>query len=173
MPDANDQLPGPIYQDENGTDHVFYATLHPGDPEDAPVAGVRDIQYTRDGSYLRLKVHKDGTREVEFPDGTVRKFDTSKRLVEIRDSFNNKLTVSYATANQWVLTDSQGRVQKVFFRTDLPSYSQVVDHIDLTAFGGTTATYQFDYAVKTIGRACRTTTTIRRAVSGAPFPCRC
>jgi RHS repeat-associated protein len=154
VPDTNDQLPGPIYQDENGTDHLFYATLHGGDPEDAPVAGVQDVQYTRDGSYLRLKVKTDGTREVEFPDGTVRKFDAAKRLVEIRDPFGNNLTVSYATANQWVLTDSQGRVHRIFFRTDLPSYSQVVDHIDLAAFGGATATWQFGYAVQTIGRAC-------------------
>jgi hypothetical protein len=53
VPDANDTFPlGPVYQDENGTDHVFYPTLHPGDAEDAPVSGVSDIQYTRDGSYL-------------------------------------------------------------------------------------------------------------------------
>ncbi len=154
MPDANEQLPGPIYQDENGTDHVFYPTLHAGDPEDAPIAGVQDVQYTRDGSYLRLKVKTDGTREVEFPDGTVRRFDTAKRLVEIHDPFGNNLTVSYATANQWVLTDSQGRVHRIYFRTDLPSYSQVIDHIDLASYGGTTATYQFSYAPQTIGRAC-------------------
>ena len=154
VPDANEALPGPIYQDENGTDHVFYPTLHAGDAEDAFVAGVQDVQYTRDGSYLRLKVKTDGTREVEFPDGTLRRFDSSKRLIEIRDPFGNNLTVSYATANQWVLTDSQGRMHRIYFRTDLPSYAQVVDRVELKAFGGTTATYQFAYAVQTIGRAC-------------------
>jgi hypothetical protein len=41
VPDANEQLPGPIYQDENGTDHVFYATLHAGDPEDVPSPACR------------------------------------------------------------------------------------------------------------------------------------
>ena len=30
VPEANNQLPGPVYQDEMGTDHVFYPTLHAG-----------------------------------------------------------------------------------------------------------------------------------------------
>src|SRR3954453_5471481 len=50
--DVNNVLPGPVYQDEMGTDHVFYPTLHASDSEDAPVAGINDIEYTRDGSYL-------------------------------------------------------------------------------------------------------------------------
>ena len=58
--DANDQLPGPIYQDENGTDHIFYPTLHPGDPEDTLPSGVDDVEYTRDGSYLRMKRYLTG-----------------------------------------------------------------------------------------------------------------
>ena len=56
----------PIYQDENGTDHIFYPTLHDGDAEDAPVSGVSDVEYTRDGSYLRLKVYTAGYKEIEF-----------------------------------------------------------------------------------------------------------
>jgi hypothetical protein len=77
--------PRTVYQDEEGADHVFYPTLHEGDPEDAPLAGVSDVRYTRDGSYLRLKVRTDGTREVEFPDGMVKKFDGRGRATEIRD----------------------------------------------------------------------------------------
>ncbi|MFY9824615.1 MAG: RHS repeat-associated core domain-containing protein [Thermoanaerobaculia bacterium] len=57
VPDSNNVLPGPVYQDEMGTDHVFYPTLHAGDPEDASVSGITDVEYTRDGSYLRLKVY--------------------------------------------------------------------------------------------------------------------
>ena len=155
VPDANDQLPSyPIYQDENGTDHVFYTVLHYGDAEDTLPAGVTDVQYTRDGSYLRLKVYSAGYREVEFPDGSVRRFNASGMPTEIRDPFANKLSISYATANQWVLTDTQGRTHRVYFRTDLPSYSQVVDRVEMVTFGGAVTTYQFSYATRTIGRAC-------------------
>ena len=145
----------PIYQDENGTDHVFYNVLHTGDAEDALPAGVADVEYTRDGSYLRLKVYSAGYSEVEFPDGSVRRFDASTGMpTSIRDPFGNSLSISYATANQWVLTDSQGRVQRIYFRTDLSPYAQTVDHIDLTSFTGT-ATYQFNYAAaQTIGYPC-------------------
>ncbi|MFL6192558.1 MAG: hypothetical protein ACJ75H_00195, partial [Thermoanaerobaculia bacterium] len=153
VPDANDQLPGPVYQDENGTDHIFYATLHDGDAEDAPVAGVQDIQYTRDGSYLRMKLYFDGTRDVEFPDGTVRNFDAAGRLVRIKDTFGNSLMVVYDDANhQWILSDSQGRSHTIVFRTAAPA--DVIDSINLTASGGATATYQFNYTEQTVGRAC-------------------
>ncbi len=162
VPDANDTLPvGPIYQDENGTDHVFYPVLHYGDAEDALPAGVSDVEYTRDGSYLRLKVYTAGYREIEFPDGSVRRFDDggvgfTGMPTAIRDPFGNQLTISYATPNQWVLTDNQGgtRTQRVWFRTDLPGYAQSVDHVDLVTFGGTPVTYQFNYATQVIGRPC-------------------
>ena len=160
VPDANDTLPlGPIYQDENGTDHVFYPVLHYGDAEDALPAGVSDVEYTRDGSYLRLKVYTAGYREIEFPDGSVRRFDNggvgfTGMPTAIRDPFGNQLSISYATANQWVLTDTQGRTQRVWFRTDLPGYAQSVDHVDLVTFGGAPVTYQFNYATQVIGRPC-------------------
>jgi RHS repeat-associated protein len=160
VPDANDTYPlGPVYQDENGTDHVFYPTLHPGDAEDAPVSGVSDIQYTRDGSYLRLKVPTSGGWVVEFPDGSTRSFGADGMPTSIQDPFGNFLSISYGIDMMdglpvWVLQDSQGRAQKVHFRTDLSPYAQVVNRIELTAFAGAKATYQFNYTVQPIGRAC-------------------
>jgi hypothetical protein len=155
VPDVNDTLPGPTYQDEMGTDHVFYPTLHWGDPEDAPVSGITGIEYTRDGSYLRLKVYGSGFQEVEFPDGMVRKFDSSGMPVEIRDAFGNWLHIAYLTLPyRWVLTDSQNRTHTLFFRNDLPQYAQTLDHVVLSAFGGATATYQFTYGAQQIGRGC-------------------
>ncbi len=116
--DDNNQLPGPVYQDEMGTDHVFYPTLHKNDPEDAPVAGINDMEYTRDGSYLRLKVYASGFQEVEFPDGMVRKFDSTGMPVEIRDAFSNWLHITYpTTSTNWILTDSQGRTHTLYFRS--------------------------------------------------------
>jgi RHS repeat-associated protein len=161
VPDVNGNPPlGPLYQDENGTDHIFYPTLHGGDADDAVVGGVSDVEYTRDGSYLRLKVYTAGYREIEFPDGSVRRFDATGMPTQLRDAFSNSLSISYGTANQWVLTDSQGRTHRIWFRTDLPGYAQTIDHIDLATFGGATATYQFNYTIAGAGsippiyRAC-------------------
>ncbi len=159
VPDANDTFPvGPIYQDENGTDHIFYPTLHDGDADDGAVSGVSDVEYTRDGSYLRLKVYTAGYREIESSDGSVRRFNSTGMPIQLRDAFSNTLSIDYGTANQWVITDSQGRTQRVWFRTDMPGYAQTVDHIDLVPFGGgmVPATYQFTYSTSQppIGRPC-------------------
>ncbi|HSS75722.1 MAG TPA: hypothetical protein VLV54_03165, partial [Thermoanaerobaculia bacterium] len=160
VPDSNGVPPNPIYQDEMGTDHIFYPTLHAGDPEDAPVFDVQDIRYTRDGSYLRLKIHNSGFREVEFPDGTVRTFDTTGMPTQIRDAFQNALNIGYAFAGdhvtiiQWTLSDTQNRTQKVFLHTDATSHLQLIDSIQVTAFGGTSATYFFNYNYPSIWRAC-------------------
>lgn len=149
--DPEGAAPNPLYQDENGTDHLFYPTLHKDDSEDVNPAGVTDVQYTRDGSYLRLKVFSAGYREIEFPDGTVRRFDSAGMPTEIRDPFSNKLTITYP-AGQWVLTDSQDRVHTIYFLT-IGNYT-VVDHVDLQAFGAATAVYQFQYAEQVVGFAC-------------------
>jgi RHS repeat-associated protein len=124
------------YMTPDGSLHTFYHTLHEGE---AAVAGV---QYTRDGSYLRFQA---ASNEVEFPDGTVHHFNTSGFPDQIRDRFNNQVNISYATANQWIITDGH-RTHRVYFRTDLAPFTPIVDHIDLAAFNGTTATYTFRYS---------------------------
>ena len=155
VPDPNGGVStAPLYEDETGTDHIFYPTLHQGDAEDAAVAGISEVLYTRDGSYLRMKKYVSGFTEIESAEGTVRRFDANGMPIAIRDPFGNQLSISYATANQWVLTDTQGRTQRIYFRTDLPNYPQTVDHVDLVTFGGAVATYQFNYATQTIGRPC-------------------
>ncbi|HEY0555932.1 MAG TPA: RHS repeat domain-containing protein, partial [Thermoanaerobaculia bacterium] len=164
VPDMNGSLSNrPIYQDENGTDHIFYGTLHDGDAEDALVAGVSDTEYTRDGSYLRLKFYTAGYNEIEYPDGSVRRFDAMTGMpTELRDRFSNKLAISYPPMEPfegqfypaWKLTDTQGRTQEIYFRTDLPPYAQTIHAIALTSFGGTPAIYRFNYTSPTIGLPC-------------------
>ena len=149
-----EELHEALYQDENGTDHIFYPTLHDGDPEDAFVSGVTKVLYTRDGTYLRLKVYNSGLKELEFPDGSLRQFNASGMPELIRDPFGNNLRIDYSIPNQWVLTDSLGRVQRIVFRNDLPEYPQTVDRVELAAFGNTTAVYQFDYTIQSVGRDC-------------------
>jgi RHS repeat-associated protein len=154
VPDGNGSPSDrPIYQDENGTDHIFYPTLHDGDPEDA---GSLDVEYTRDGSYLRLKAHADNSKEIDFPDGSVRQFDGTGMPTMLQDAFGNFLKIDYTTPNRWVLTDSQSlRTNTIYFRTDLPGYSQTVDYIELAVFGSSTpATYRFNYTTPTITRPC-------------------
>lgn len=124
-----------VYMSPDGALHTFYPTLHDSDP------GVAGVQLTRDGTYLRYKV---ATAEVEFPDGTVHHFNASGFPDQIRDHFNNQVAINYSVANRWVLTDGH-RTQTVYFRTDLPGYPQAVDHVDLSAFGGATATWTFRY----------------------------
>ncbi|MFL6194034.1 MAG: RHS repeat-associated core domain-containing protein [Thermoanaerobaculia bacterium] len=125
------------YLSPDGSLHTFYPTLHEGE---TAVAGV---EYTRDGSYLR---YKSATSEVEFPDGSIHKFNAQGFPVQIRDRFNNQVNIDYGTANQWILTDPHGRTQRVYFRTGLPGFTQAVDRVELTAFGTATATYSFLYS---------------------------
>jgi RHS repeat-associated protein len=144
-----------LYQDETGTDHIFYPTVHYGDADDTLPPNVSDVQYTRDGTYLRMLINTDGTRDIDFPDGSVRHFGADGLPTMITDAFGNSLSINYDTANEWILKDSQNRTQTIRFRTDLASYPQgVIDSIELTVFGNTTFRYLFNYTVQTIGRAC-------------------
>jgi RHS repeat-associated protein len=124
------------YMSTDGALHTFYDTLHEGE------TAVSGVKYTRDGSYLRFK---SATNEIELPDGTIHHFNALGYPDQIRDRFGNQLSIDYATANQWILSDGH-RTHRVYFRTDLAPFGQVVDHIDLAAFNGTTATYTFRYS---------------------------
>jgi RHS repeat-associated protein len=150
-----------IYEGPDSSQHLFYATLHPNEPDDtlngvqdSVAADVENVQYTRDGSYLRLKRQGDGTATIEFPDGTIHTFDSLGRLTEIRDRFSdgqgrpvNWVHIDYLrtaapppaascaqapapiapTASEtscWKISDSQGRAHWIFFRADLPVYNE-------------------------------------------------
>jgi hypothetical protein len=133
------------YMSPDGSRHTFYPTLHEGETATA------GIEYTRDGSYLRLNTF---TREMELPDGTIHTFDASGFPTQIRDRFNNQVNVCYSTAcgavaNSWRISDSQGRVHWVYFRdTWISGYQQqVVSQVDVAAFGGARAIYTFRYNV--------------------------
>jgi|HubBroStandDraft_3_1064219.scaffolds.fasta_scaffold01115_3 RHS repeat-associated protein len=129
-----------VYEGPDGSQHIFYATLHPGE------AATPNVNYTRDGSYLRLsKEQQLGTWLMEYPDGTLNRFDASGRLMQIIDRFNNQVSFDYSTPNEWIISDTQGRTHTVYFRTDLLPYTQTVDRVVLAAFNGSAATYQFNY----------------------------
>lgn len=140
-----------VYRSADGGEHLFYDRLHIGE------SSVFGVYYTRDGSYLRLRRLGSALDfEVEFPDGTVRKFHRSSttspfKLTQIRDRFGNDVTVSQTTS-LWTLSDGH-RTQKVYFT---PVGGQwVVDKVELSAFGGGTAEWDFDYSVRTIQEHCQ------------------
>ncbi len=141
------------YIGPDGAEHFFYPTLHEGE---TTVAG---RQYTRDGSYLRLRDVTTGQKSVEFPDGRTHLFTFlggqtgfDWLLTRISDPHGNFLNVSY-TANSWQLTDNWGRSHSVSF-TSVPQYGQAVSSVALAAFNGTTVSYNFAYTSAAIARAC-------------------
>ena len=182
---AGDAQPLAIYEGPDGAQHIFVATLHDGDPDDVfngvqdnLVADVENVQYTRDGSYLRLTRYNahaaNETTTIEFPTGEIHTFNRAGQVTQIKDRFNNQVNVSYLTTaasgcpgatgaetSCWKIADTQGRTQWVYFRSDLPWYNgtgiyqPLVSRVVLAAFNASQATYTFNYAVSpTIGRSC-------------------
>ncbi|HVF58782.1 MAG TPA: RHS repeat-associated core domain-containing protein [Thermoanaerobaculia bacterium] len=145
--------PGHAWVGPDGAEHVFHEKLHPSDdPQNTEPAG---FFYTRDGTYLRLK-SSGANPTIEFPDGTVHTFLPGGMLKRIADRFGNGLDVTYhANGDWWRLTDSQGRVHQVNFRTTTSSfYPKVVANVDLAAFGGARAIYTFTSPEVQVDRPC-------------------
>jgi RHS repeat-associated protein len=133
------------YMSPDGSRHTFYPTLHEGETATA------GIEYSRDGSYLRYTV---ASRQLELPDGTVHTFDLNGFPTRIGDRFGNHVDICYGTqcgapAGGWQITDGQGRVHNVYFKTLAgTSYqSQVVDRIELAGFKSQRPAYTFHYNV--------------------------
>jgi len=134
------------YVGPDGSRHVFTERLHPDVP---PQAGVL---FTTDGTYLRLRDIGGGFRELDFPSGETHRFDAAGRLVEAWDPFGNGYAITYL-ADSWTLLDTEGRIQTVQL-TDVPNYGKAVSTLQLTAFGGATATYTFTYDSVQVPRSC-------------------
>ena len=163
------------YVSPDGGEHDFHPTLHASELNTADGDTAANlVEYTRDSTYLRLKHSADGaTQEVEFPDGTIRKFlrvgaTTEYRLDEIRDRYPappaapaNWVRFAYPDALTWTITDSQGRSHTVKFvqlQYDA-ALKPMIDYVDLEAFDGTRGRWDFTYAgagggVSTIRRDC-------------------
>jgi RHS repeat-associated protein len=153
-----------VYEAPDGSQHLFYATLHPNETINA------NVFYTRDGTYLRLNLYS-GYSEIQFPDGTIHRFGADGRITQMRDPFNNQVNIAYlpiasctgsiaGESSCWQISDSQGRVQWIYFRTDLPPYNGaapyggLINRVVMMAFNNAVATYQFAYQQQTILRGC-------------------
>lgn len=131
------------YISPDGGRHGFWPTLHPKDVPD--VAG--KIFYTRDSSYLRLTEMGSGDWRLEFPSGDLHMFSSVGRLKRLEDRFGNAVDVTYP-AGQWKLTDSHNRETILTF-SSLATDGELrpfVTKVELPAFNGGTATYDFEYA---------------------------
>jgi len=140
-----------VYESPDGSDHVLYDNLHNGETPEA------NVFYSRDGTYLRYKVTSE-TGTLEFPDGQIHTFDIQGRLTQIRDRFDNYLNISYPVAGTWQLTDQHGRNHFVYF-TPLAydTWTQnILSQVVVTAFNGTTATWDFGVSYPAMSRHCDT-----------------
>jgi hypothetical protein len=149
------------YMSPDGSDRLFYGTLHDGETASAGVL------YSRDNTYLRLSNAGAG-KTLESPDGTIREFQsypdtianttcptppcpsyTRWRLTTIRDRFGNHIDISYSTPGQWRITDQYGRLTVVHFSahaSDVDAeYLQQVSSVEVPKQGGGTASYGFNY----------------------------
>ena len=161
VPDANDTLPlGPIYQDENGTDHVFYPVLHYGDAEDLLPAGVSDVEYTRDGSYLRPMVYNRGLPRDQSLSGRPGAPLRRRRRGLHRHADGDPRPVRQPAHDQ--LRDAQpvgahrhAGAHAAGLVPHRPAGLRPVGGSRRSGdLGGATATYQFNYATQVIGRPC-------------------
>ncbi|MEO8197599.1 MAG: RHS repeat-associated core domain-containing protein [Thermoanaerobaculia bacterium] len=163
------------YISPDGGEHVFEATLHSGEADGDTT---NSVDYTRDSTYLRLKHLSGNIHEVEFPDGTIKKFENQAgrpgyefRLTEIRDRFlsgsapQNWVRIAYDDVLlKWTVTDSRSRSHTIQF-VNLQYDTQprpMVDFVDLAAWDGTPdgtpARWEFSYlggGSSTIYRDCR------------------
>ncbi len=117
----------------------------------APVSGMgtNGVQYTQDGSFLRLDT-ATSPRRVESPDGTYRLFDDDGRLTEMGDPFGNFMRITY-DATGWRVTDSHGRTHRVDVVDDDRTESGYrIEKVTLSAFGGRQAVYDLRYATRQI-----------------------
>ena len=149
LPDAPDNPTGIayVYVSPDGAEHRFYDQLHDTD------AVTNGIKYTRDGSYMRLRVGPP--LQIEFADGTSHTFDPAGRVTNYTDRFNNGLIVGYAPdGSQWSITDTTGRTHFLNFA------SMFVDGVplrflltaDLAGFGGSRSVYTFVYTTMDVPR---------------------
>ena len=142
-----------LYVAPDGSEHFFYDTLHEGETH------ASGYYYTRDGSYIRLKVVPNWRCELHFPDGRVHTFGykaalDSYTLDTIADPFGNSVSVFYSDPEYWQVVDMHGRTATINFNT-VPWFSGQVHTIVVPASAGRTAYYSFGYTTTTIMRSTK------------------
>ncbi|HEX6898758.1 MAG TPA: hypothetical protein VF789_03550 [Thermoanaerobaculia bacterium] len=146
-----------MYVAPDGSPHLFYSDLHHDTPDPGDAADA--ARYTRDGTYLRLRTVSAAEMRVEHPDGTWRVFAAAGgawRLARLASPSGLGVDVSYAAdGTAWTLADSHGRTHTVTFASDgIGKTPRLVDRVELAAFGGARAVWDFTYANVAVPRDC-------------------
>jgi RHS repeat-associated protein len=156
---TDEYLPPPpsslAYHGMDGSEHYLFNYLAQGQGGSVQQTG---MEFSNDGSYLR---YSSAARTIEFPDGNVHTFDANGFPTSIKDPFGNGLTITYSTTDPscpgnasgpgtaWQISDGYRTHKVCLVPTGYasPEQTQVIDHIDLAAFGTNAppATYKFFY----------------------------
>ena len=157
------------YYGPDGSSHAFHPSLHATRLTEEFVPGV---EYTRDGSYLRLRSEPAGCHvdsnatncqlQLDFPDGSTHTFDRSAalgsppvewRVTRIEDSSGNWVNLSYEEL-LWTITDQHERALYIRFAPPqtvagqpLREVAPRVTEIDLPALGRVLGPALFDVLV--------------------------
>ncbi len=170
-----------LYVDEAGASHRFYDDLHRDDGDDGDTNN--RVFYSRDGSYLRLRLSNDWCHAyIEHPDGSTRKLtgscgpQTAYRLVSTWSAFASEtdpdMTVTYEvdpndpTRTEDTLrkvTNRYGQTHKVYLSDKMNGDPQdpihgvrrIVTRVELESFGGQTAVYDFTYRQIHVDVSCK------------------
>ncbi|MCH9646803.1 MAG: RHS repeat-associated core domain-containing protein [Deltaproteobacteria bacterium] len=155
-----------LYVGEDGGRHTFYQTLHKGEND-----GDNKVQYSRDGSYLRLRKWNNFYVDIEFPDGTTRRFDsgnggngTTYPLTKVWSSFASAedpdLSIAYnANDTLRTVTDRYGRTHYVHLTDEYAWIDRVVTQVDLEGVAGQRVFYDFTYSNINLDVSCKDTST--------------
>jgi len=148
-----------IYVSPDGSEHVFN------------VAAGTLYGYVDDATHLRVHYVNPYTDVVEFPDGAKHTFTrlqkrlgdwvadangTTWRLTTLADAFGNAMSISYKTVSDtfnqypevWTMKDGP-RTHTAYF-IEGTFYPTALEHLDVSAIGGSTATYHFHYQTASI-----------------------
>ncbi len=151
-----------LFIDQAGTRHEFWDNLHQDEDD-----GDGDVFYTRDNSYLRLIKQDGATIDIEFPDGSTRRYKNPGgsnagrwRLKRGWSRFGSASDWDFdVTYNQdfteWTWTDRYQRSHVVRLEDGHPYISRVVTQIDVAAFNGQRALYDFAYQDRLVDVSCK------------------
>ncbi|MEM7049490.1 MAG: RHS repeat-associated core domain-containing protein [Acidobacteriota bacterium] len=167
-----------LYVGADGGRHVFYDKLHRDDGDDGD-DGTKQVFYTRDGSYLRLRLSPCSV-EIESPDGTTQKFvgtcgpQSPLRLTKVWNAFGSEsdpdLTITYGADPSTpgtddtlrTVVDRYGLTHRVYLADQIGGapihyLHRIVTRVEIDSFGATPAVYDFHYREVQVDVGCKDT----------------